>query len=65
MASVEKRLTAIENDLAELRDKLLSKHWLQQVTGSLEAFPEFEEVLRLGRERRQEKSMDPIDDSGS
>jgi hypothetical protein len=29
-----------------------SANWIERITGSMEAFPEFEEVVRLGREMR-------------
>ncbi len=62
--SLEERLTALEKQVAELQQQVeqLRKrwpltepkpNWLEQISGSMADFPEFDEVLRLGREIRQ------------
>jgi hypothetical protein len=61
--SLEERVTALEKDLAELKEtvaKLIPKppRW-EDVVGSMNDFPEFEEVLQLGREFRKNFPDDP------
>lgn len=50
---IEQRLTALENAIRELQRRLdqvpPAKNWLEQITGSFEDEPAFEEVLRYGR----------------
>jgi len=64
MATVEERLLALESAMEDLKRRLTAKRtpnaWLDQVAGSLAPWPEFVEVLRLGREFRQ-SSTDPSD----
>ena len=54
---LEERLTAVERDLAELRDHVLrSQHarpWFERMIGSMKHYPEFAEVVKLGREIRK------------
>jgi hypothetical protein len=61
--SVEERLTALEKQVAELQQQVAELRnrlpladskadWLEQISGSMAGFPEFDEVLRLGREIR-------------
>jgi hypothetical protein len=68
MATVDDRLNVLENELTILR-KQLAKHldsvteecnsnWIERVAGSFRNEPEFDEVLRLGREARQSESID-------
>lgn len=53
MASVEDRLSALESEVANLRKQLASDpDWISKISGSMEDYPEFDEVLRLGREIR-------------
>ena len=58
--SLEERLAAVERELAEIRGQLPlkteTKNWIEQISGSMKDFPEFDEVLRLGREIRQAES---------
>jgi hypothetical protein len=55
--SLEERVAAVERELAVLRvllpQKIDPKNWIEKLTGSMKDFPEFDEVLRLGREIRQ------------
>ena len=57
MASVEERLAALELELQAVKRQLATigkpRAWLDEVAGSMDQWPEFEEVLRLGREFRQ------------
>jgi hypothetical protein len=54
--TIEGRLEAVEGAIEELRRKIepraINPNWLEQITGILRDFPEFEEVIRLGREFR-------------
>ncbi len=56
-AAIEERLTAVERDLAELKDHVFrSQHarpWFAQMIGSMKDYPEFAEVVKLGREIRK------------
>ncbi len=53
----EERLSQVERDLAELKSQVhrlgTAKNWIDQVRGSFQDDPQFDEVLRLGRELRQ------------
>ena len=66
MATVEDRLSALESAMEEVRRELTTERrpraWLDEVAGSLQEWPEFAEVLRLGREFR--KSVVDPDDTG-
>ena len=63
--SIEERLTAVEQAIAEIQRRLIrfepDADWIECVTGSMEGKPEFEEVLRLGREMRREDRPDDLD----
>jgi hypothetical protein len=56
-ATIEQRLATLEADVARLKllvtQSARATNWLDQVAGSMEHEPAFEEVLRLGREIRQ------------
>jgi hypothetical protein len=56
MATVDDRLSALEAEVLRLRTCLLNggkpQSWLDAVAGSFRNEPEFDEVLRLGREIR-------------
>jgi predicted patatin/cPLA2 family phospholipase len=63
--SLEDRVAALEKEIAELKtlvSQLTPKErsW-KDVVGSMKDLPEFEEVLRLGREFRQ-SYRDPFDE---
>ncbi len=66
MATVEDRLSALESAMEQVRRELAGtrppRAWLDEVAGSLQDWPEFAEVLRLGRDFRN-SLVDP-DDSG-
>ena len=56
-AALEERLAAVERDLAELKDRVFheanERPWFERMIGSMRGFPEFEEVVKLGREIRK------------
>jgi hypothetical protein len=55
--SMEERLAAMEKAIADLQKQVAlnrtSGNWLEQITGSFENDPVFEEILRYGREYRE------------
>jgi hypothetical protein len=55
--SVEERLAAVELELAELKRRMppagSQQNWIEKITGSFKDDPEFDEILRLGREIRR------------
>jgi len=64
MATVEDRLSALESELEAVKRRLATMHkpraWLEEVAGSMDSWPEFDDVLHLGREFRQSVT-DPAD----
>ena len=54
--TIEQRLAHVESDLARLKSQLAvlgsKDNWIDQITGSFNADPEFDEILRLGRQIR-------------
>lgn len=67
---VEDRLNVIERELAEVKVELAKvaamsnsarPDWLDVMEGSMSEFPEFDEMVRLGREYR--KSFHPAEDN--
>jgi hypothetical protein len=56
MATVEERLSALESAMENVKLRIAAgrapRAWLDQVAGSLQTWPEFDEVLRFGREFR-------------
>jgi hypothetical protein len=70
VASVEDRLSALEREVAFLKQQLSSAaqngKWWKEISGSLADYPEFAEVLRLGAEyRRQQRDNEPEADMDS
>ena len=59
-SKIEDRLTLLEKEVADLKQRLrilpAQPDWIDQVTGSMKDQPEFEEVLRLGKEQRDAES---------
>ncbi len=55
--SNEDRLATLEAEVAQIKRQLCEQrrplNWLDRVVGSMAQHPEFQEVLRLGREFRQ------------
>lgn len=58
--SIEERLSAVEKAIAQLQKQIPTSepmNWLQQITGSFEDEPAFEEVLAYGRAIRQDDKL--------
>ena len=55
--TIEERLTAVEHELAELRRKTPTerdgKSWIERIAGTFRDDPDFDEIVRLGREFRK------------
>jgi hypothetical protein len=55
--SIEERLASVERDLAELKARFppvpKPENWIERISGSMQDYPEFDEILRLGREMRE------------
>jgi hypothetical protein len=53
---IERRLDSLEREVLELKQRLNNGNapinWIERITGSMADFPEFEEVIRYGREIR-------------
>lgn len=67
--SLEERMTALESELQTLKDEVRSlssskakPSWIDKVSGSMADFPEFEEVVRLGREWRKKMNEESLAD---
>jgi hypothetical protein len=56
--TLEQRVLAIEKELAALKRRLRrqDRNWLDEVSGSMKRFPEFEEVVRFGKEFRAQQN---------
>jgi hypothetical protein len=68
--TLEQRVTALEAEVAALKQRVTTMHpgadWLEHLSGSMKDYPEFEEVVRLGREiRRADSPEDPTDQDRS
>ncbi len=59
---LESRLAALEQEFANLKKKLdangSGSNWIQQITGSFANNPDFEEIVRLGREYRRSQTFE-------
>jgi hypothetical protein len=66
MASLEDRIAALEHEVAAIKQQLASavkpRAWLDDIAGSMAAWPEFEEVARLGQEWRKKVNEDSLRD---
>jgi hypothetical protein len=55
--SLEQRLSSLEHEVDEIKQRLARRpsngNWVAARSGSMKDFPEFEEVVRLGREARR------------
>lgn len=55
--TIQQRLTAVEKDLAELKQRVAqqekTKCWIERIAGTFKDVPEFDEIVRLGREFRE------------
>ena len=67
MSSVEDRLSAVECELARLRQQLQrDPSWIVRISGSMKDYPEFDEVLRFGRDaRRNDPPRSPNGENGN
>ncbi len=54
---LEERLSAVEKDLADLKSRVVQSQreppWFEKMIGSMKDYPEFDEVVKLGREIRK------------
>jgi hypothetical protein len=54
--TIEQRLANVERELAELKGELQTlkpaRNWIDSICGTFRDDPEFDEVLRLGKEIR-------------
>jgi len=59
---LEVRLAALEREFADFKQKYAAngsgRHWLQRMTGMFKDFPEFDEIVKLGREYRQSQTFE-------
>ena len=62
--TVEERLSALEKKVDLLIERLLPANgdWTSRVIGSFANCPEFDEVIRLGREFRNQHMADDVSD---
>jgi hypothetical protein len=55
--SLEQRLEALEREVAQIKSRLSTPQangsWVDEIAGSMKPFPEFDEVVRLGRGFRE------------
>ncbi len=67
VTTMEARLEAVEAAVAELKRKVevraVDPDWLDKISGILDDYPEFEEVIRLGREFRMAERPDERGDA--
>jgi len=63
--TIEQRLTKVEQELQFLKTQAqsdsLKPGWISNITGSFKDDPEFDEILRLGKEIREDDQ--PGDDA--
>jgi len=55
--TVEERLTALEQELQALKQQVTvqkdHRSWIEKIAGTFKDDPDFEEIVRLGREFRK------------
>ena len=55
--TVEERLSALEKELRELKQQVTvqqdQQSWIERIAGTFKDDPDFEEIVRLGREFRK------------
>ena len=55
--ATEERLTEVEQEFAELKPRLSpkgdGKSWVERIEGAFQNDPDFEEIVKLGREFRK------------
>jgi hypothetical protein len=69
VVSIEERLRTLEEEVAFLKQQVSAAaqngKWWERVCDSMRDFPEFEQVLRLGREYRQRQRHSDEDDGNA
>ena len=62
MASVEERLAKLERELQAMKRDMQSGNsklgWLERVKGTFKGDPDFEEIVQLGKELRDQESTE-------
>lgn len=57
MPTIEERLAKLEKEVAELKAEIerqnSKENWIKKIEGSFKDDPEFDEIIRLGREIRE------------
>lgn len=56
--TIEQRLTEVEKELADLKQRLPppptdGTSWVERIAGTFKDVPDFDEIVRLGREFRK------------
>ncbi|MBI3462648.1 MAG: hypothetical protein HY000_06240 [Planctomycetes bacterium] len=54
--TVEERLTAVEQQLADLKRRVAGaegRSWMERIAGTFKDDPDFDEIVRLGRAFRE------------
>ncbi len=55
--TIEQRLAEVEKELADLKRRLpvptAGKSWVEQIAGTFKDDPDFDEIVKLGREFRK------------
>ncbi len=62
LETLERRLEALEAEVAELRGKPRAG-WLSRIIGSQADNPDFDEIVRLGKELRDAETFEDYDDT--
>ena len=63
-STIEHRLEQVERELAELKSRVQTlaepkENWIDAISGSFKDDPEFEEIVRLGKEIRDADRPEP------
>ena len=66
-STVEERLAQVEKELADLKSRVKTlaapkQNWIDAISGSFKDDPEFEEIVRLGKEIRDADKPEPESD---
>ena len=65
--SLEERVTELEMQMSHVLEKIESPPrkpgWISKITGSFADCPEFDEIVRLGREFRSEMNAVEVEDT--
>jgi hypothetical protein len=66
-SSLEERVTELEQQMSQVLEKIESRPskpgWISKITGSFADCPEFDEIVRLGREFRKEMNAIEVEDT--